>query len=115
MAAHVAAFFAAPEHLAVIRVLQRSAACNGRTCPRVTAAQEPLAGRTFVVTGTLDSMTREQAQEALTARGAKVAASVSKKTSYLVAGREAGSKLAKAQELGVPVLDEAALLKLLGS
>ena len=59
-------------------------------------------------------MTREQAQEALSARGAKVAASVSKKTSYLVAGREAGSKLAKAQELGVTVLDEAALLKLLG-
>ena len=113
VAAHVAAFFAAAEHLAVIRVL-RERGVHWPEMPVPDAAQEPLAGRTFVVTGTLDSMTREQAQEALTARGAKVAASVSKKTSYLVAGREAGSKLAKAQELGVPVLDEAALLKLLG-
>ena len=75
---------------------------------------EQYAAKKVVVTGTLDSMTREQAQEALTARGAKVAASVSKKTSYLVAGREAGSKLAKAQALGIEVLDEAALLQLLG-
>ena len=112
VAAHVAAFFAAPEHLAVIRVL-RERGVQWPDMPARESAQESLAGRTFVVTGTLDSMTREQAQEALTARGAKVAASVSKKTSYLVAGREAGSKLAKAQELGVPVLDEAALLKLL--
>jgi DNA ligase (NAD+) len=112
VAAHVAAFFAAPEHLAVIRLL-RERGVQWPEMPAREAAREPLAGRTFVVTGTLDSMTREQAQEALTARGAKVAASVSKKTSYLVAGREAGSKLAKAQELGVPVLDEAALLKLL--
>ncbi len=112
VAAHVAAFFAAPEHLAVIRLL-RERGVQWPEMPAREAAQEPLAGRTFVVTGTLDSMTREQAQEALTARGAKVAASVSKKTSYLVAGREAGSKLAKAQELGVPVLEEAALLKLL--
>ena len=114
VAAHVAAFFAAAEHLAVIRVL-RERGVQWPDMPVPDAAQEPLAGRTFVVTGTLDSMTREQAQEALIARGAKVAASVSKKTSYLVAGREAGSKLAKAQELGVPVLDEAALLKLLGA
>ncbi len=110
----MAAFFAAAEHLAVIRVL-RERGVQWPDMPVPDAAQEPLAGRTFVVTGTLDSMTREQAQEALIARGAKVAASVSKKTSYLVAGREAGSKLAKAQELGVPVLDEAALLKLLGA
>ncbi len=60
-------------------------------------------------------MTREQAQEALTARGAKVTASVSKKTSYIVAGGEAGSKLARAEELGVPVLDEQQFLELLGS
>ena len=114
VAAHVAAFFAAPEHVAVIRTLrQRGVQWPDMQVPE--AAQQPLAGRTFVVTGTLDSMTREQAQEALTARGAKVAASVSKKTSYLVAGREAGSKLAKAQELGVAILDEAALLKLLGA
>ena len=58
-------------------------------------------------------MTREAAQEALTARGAKVSGSVSKKTHYVVAGAEAGSKLSKAQELGVPVIDEAQLLQLL--
>jgi DNA ligase (NAD+) len=115
VAAHVAAFFAAPEHLAVIGKLKE----RGVTWPDLpapdNAAAAPLAGRTFVVTGTLDSMTREQAQEALTARGAKVASSVSKKTSYLVAGREAGSKLAKAQALGVAVLDEAGLLQLLAA
>jgi DNA ligase (NAD+) len=58
-------------------------------------------------------MTREQAEEALSARGARVSGSVSKKTSFLVAGSEAGSKLAKARELGVPVLDEQQLLELL--
>jgi DNA ligase (NAD+) len=77
------------------------------------SAQRPLAGRAFVITGTLAGMTREAAQEALIARGAKVSASVSKKTSFLVAGAEAGSKLARAQELGVPVIDEAELLRLL--
>jgi DNA ligase (NAD+) len=58
-------------------------------------------------------MTREQAQEALSARGAKVSASVSKKTSYVVAGSDAGSKLERARALGVPVLDEQQLLELL--
>ena len=66
-----------------------------------------------MLTGTLESLTREAATEALIARGAKVAASVSKKTSYVVAGAEAGSKLTKAQQLGVPVIDEAQLRKLL--
>ena len=75
----------------------------------------PLAGRTYVITGTLSAMTREQAQEALTALGAKVAGSVSKKTTGVVAGAEAGSKLAKAQQLGVPILDEAQLQQLLQS
>jgi DNA ligase (NAD+) len=74
----------------------------------------PLAGRTFVITGSLAGLTREQAQEALLARGAKVSSSVSKKTSYLVAGNEPGSKLARARELGVTVLDEGQLLRLLG-
>jgi len=77
------------------------------------AAAGALAGRTFVLTGTLTSMTRDEAEEALLARGAKVAGSVSKKTSYVVAGNEAGSKLARARELGVPVLDEEQLRALL--
>ncbi len=112
--AHVAAFFSSADHRAVIAAL-RAHGVTWPDMPAQAAAQQPLAGRTFVVTGTLESMTREQAQEALTARGAKVAASVSKKTSYVVAGREAGSKLAKAQELGIAILDEAALLKLLAA
>ena len=81
--------------------------------PASAAAAGALAGQTFVITGTLAGMTREQVQEALVARGAKVSASVSKKTSYLIAGSDAGSKLAKANELGVPVLDEQELMDLL--
>ncbi len=73
----------------------------------------PLEGRTVVLTGTLESMTRDEASELLVALGAKVAGSVSKKTHYLVAGADAGSKLAKARELGVPVLDEQGLQQLL--
>jgi DNA ligase (NAD+) len=80
----------------------------------VTAAAElPLNGRTFVITGTLAGLQREAAEDALRALGAKVSGSVSKKTSYLVVGADAGSKLAKAQSLGVPILDEAALEEIL--
>jgi DNA ligase (NAD+) len=106
VAAHVAAFFASEDHVNVIKALRR----KGVKWPEVARAPAgtsvPLAGRTFVLTGTLESMTREEAEEALTARGAKVSASVSKKTSFVVAGAEAGSKLARARELGVRVLDE---------
>jgi DNA ligase (NAD+) len=72
-----------------------------------------LAGKTVVLTGTLPTLTREAAKEMLEAAGAKVAGSVSKKTDYVVAGADAGSKLAKAEELGVPVLDEEGMRKLL--
>ncbi len=73
----------------------------------------PLAGKTFVITGTLPTLGRDEAKDLLESAGAKVAGSVSKKTSYVVAGAEAGSKLAKALELGVPVIDETALMELL--
>ncbi len=73
----------------------------------------PLAGLTFVITGTLSGLQREPAEEALRTLGAKVSGSVSKKTSFLVVGADAGSKLAKAQSLGVRILDEAALQKIL--
>ena len=73
----------------------------------------PLAGKTFVLTGTMPTLTRDEAKDRLEAAGAKVAGSVSKKTDYVVAGEEAGSKLEKAQQLGIAVLDEAGMLALL--
>ena len=72
-----------------------------------------VAGKTFVLTGTFPTMTRDEAKDLLEKAGAKVAGSVSKKTDYVVAGSDAGSKLTKAEELGVPVIDEAAMMNLL--
>jgi DNA ligase (NAD+) len=74
--------------------------------PRTLAAEGPLTGKTVVVTGTLAGFSRPEAEAAIRAAGGKPGGSVSRKTDYLVAGESAGSKLAKAQELGVPVLDE---------
>jgi len=73
----------------------------------------PLAGKTYVVTGTLDSMGRSEAREKLVALGAKVAGSVSRKTDCVIAGPGAGSKLTKAEELDIPVIDEQGFLSLL--
>ncbi|HTG40811.1 MAG TPA: NAD-dependent DNA ligase LigA [Methylomirabilota bacterium] len=82
--------------------------------PRAVAAAGPLTGKSVVVTGTLEGFSRQEAEEAIRAAGGKPAGSVSKKTDYLVAGESAGTKLAKAQELGVTVLDEDAFRELLG-
>ena len=85
--------------------------------PIVVNADEidsPFAGKTIVLTGSLSLMSRDDAKARLVALGAKVAGSVSKKTDLVIAGEAAGSKLAKAQELGIDVIDEAEMLRLLG-
>ena len=76
--------------------------------------EDTLAGLTFVLTGTLPTMSRDVASDLIKKHGGKVSGSVSKKTSYVVAGEEAGSKLTKAKELGVSIIDEAGLLAMLG-
>jgi DNA ligase (NAD+) len=106
-------FFAEPHNRVVIDQL-RAAGVHWEESdglPRV--APGPLAGKTVVLTGTLPTLGREDARALLEAAGAKVAGSVSKKTDYVVAGADAGSKLAKAEELGVPVLDEDGMQSLL--
>jgi DNA ligase (NAD+) len=80
---------------------------------RVRGGNGKLAGKTFVLTGTLPNLTREQASELIIQAGGKVSASVSKKTDYVVAGSEAGSKLTKAEQLGIAIVDEAGLHRLL--
>ena len=112
IAAHVHAFFAAPANRAVIDRLIAA----GVSWPEHAPAERsslPLDGVSVVLTGALTGMTREAATEALQALGAKVSGAVSKRTRYLVAGAEAGSKLARARELGVTVLDETGLQSLL--
>lgn len=84
------------------------------TRPQGRIEQGPLAGKTVVVTGTLEKFSRQQIEDKLKSLGAKPAGSVSKKTDYLIAGESAGSKLAKASELGAKVLSEAEFLALIG-
>ncbi|MDE2607952.1 MAG: NAD-dependent DNA ligase LigA, partial [Burkholderiales bacterium] len=113
VAQSIANFFAEPHNVEVIEQLRAAGVSWPESEPQRAVAVSPLAGKTFVLTGTLPTLSREQAKERLEAAGAKVAGSVSKKTDYVVAGAEAGSKLAKAEELGVPVLDEDGMLALL--
>jgi DNA ligase (NAD+) len=114
VAKQVAAYFRDADNAAVVDRLIAA----GITWPHSAAAGaggDAQRDKTFVLTGTLESLTREQAAEAIQQRGGKVSGSVSKKTDYVVAGAEAGSKLKKAQQLGIEILDEAAFLKLLKS
>jgi DNA ligase (NAD+) len=107
-------FFQSELAKSVVERLARS----GVEYPRIDVKERaalPLAGLTIVITGTLAGLQREAAEDALRALGAKVSGSVSKKTSFLVVGADAGSKLAKAQSLGVRILDEAGLEQILKS
>ena len=110
IAASIREFFLEPSNTALVNRLRAAGLqFTGKKKERGTK----LAGKTFVLTGTLARHTRDQAKQLLEAAGAKVSGSVSKKTDYVVAGEEAGSKLDKAQELGVAVIDEAAMEELL--
>ena len=112
VAGHIHSFFDQPHNQETLQAL-RDAGVSWQEEQVVPAEAKPLAGETWVLTGTLSQMTRDQAKEKLEKLGAKVAGSVSKKTACVVAGEAAGSKLAKAEQLGVPVLDEDGLLALL--
>lgn len=109
VASRIAHFFAQPHNREVIDALRANGVHWTEGAPQ-RASEGPLAGKTVVLTGGLESMSRDEAGAKLEALGAKVSGSVSKKTSFVVAGEAAGSKLAKAQELGVDVWDEARLL-----
>ena len=113
VARSIAAFFAEPHNREVVEQLRAAGVRWSESAGRA-AAGGPLAGATVVLTGTLPGMTREQAAERILAAGGRVAGSVSKKTSFVVAGADAGGKLDKARALGVRVIDEAQLRRLLG-
>jgi DNA ligase (NAD+) len=116
VAASIARYFGTPETAAVLADLVDAgvvAEPPARRMPPGSGAGGPLAGKTVVVTGTLTGFDRPGAEEAIRAAGGKASGSVSRNTSYVVAGENAGSKLAKAQELGVPVLDEEAFRRVL--
>jgi DNA ligase (NAD+) len=114
IAQSVTEFFSVSDNMAVIDRLRASGVMLEQETPAKVAPQT-LAGLTFVLTGTLENFKRKEAGDALKALGAKVSGSVSKRTSYVIAGAAAGSKLTKAEQLGVPVLDEAALAEILST
>ena len=107
---YILEYFANPDHLALC---ERLRSLGVETAAKKEKASAILEGLTFVITGTLPSMTRDEATEKIKQNGGKVSSSVSKKTSYVLAGEEAGSKLTKAKDLGVPIIDEAGLLSML--
>lgn len=113
MALAILGHFNEPRNRTIVAELSALGVQPRSLAPAATSAV--LAGQTFVLTGTLPTLTREQAAEMIEAAGGKVSSSVSKRTHYVVAGEEAGSKLTRAQSLGVAVIDEAALRGLLGA
>jgi DNA ligase (NAD+) len=114
IAQSVFAWFADERNQQLIERLRRAGVNFKSSLPQTTTSTGRFSGKTFVLTGTLPSMKREEAATKIEALGGKVAGSVSKKTHYVVAGDDAGSKLDKARQLGVMVLDEKEFLKLCG-
>lgn len=112
VANHIAAFFQQPHNLEIIEALL-AAGVHWQEQAAVDRDALPLAGKTYVLTGTLTQMTRDEAKQYLQNLGAKVSGSVSKKSDAVIAGEKAGSKLGKAESLGVPVLDEDAFIEFL--
>ncbi|MCH9693742.1 MAG: NAD-dependent DNA ligase LigA [Gammaproteobacteria bacterium] len=113
VAARIRSFFDEQHNIDVISTLRELGVSWPESEPLAPSDDGPLSGKTFVITGTLPSMTRDEAKERIQLAGGKVTGSVSGKTDYLLAGEKAGSKLTKAEKLGVEVLDEAALLSLI--
>jgi DNA ligase (NAD+) len=114
MADDIHAFFHEPHNRKVIAALRKAGVHWPAIAAKPRAAQS-LAGKTFVLTGTLQSMTRDEAKERIQSLGGKVIGSVSKKTDYVIVGADPGSKADKARELGVALLDEATFANMLGS
>jgi DNA ligase (NAD+) len=112
VAASIAQFFRQAHNREVVEQL-RAAGITWKEGEPAAVVTSAIAGKIFVLTGTLPTLAREDAKEMIEAQGGKVSGSVSKKTDYVVAGAEPGSKLAKAEELGVKVIDEQALKTLL--
>lgn len=115
IAAAIVDWFSRPANRLVFTKLRAAGVWPVEKKAAIAPIAKPLAGLSFVVTGTLPTFSREEVKDFIETRGGKVTDSVSKKTSYLVVGDNAGSKLDKAQELGIPILEEAALRKLAGS
>ena len=113
VAKSIAQFFAEPHNLTVIEMLRASGVSWPEGLPDAPARPSTVRGKIFVLTGTLPNLSRDQAKEKIEALGGKVSGSVSKKTDYVVAGNDPGSKYIKAQTFGVKILDEAGLLALL--
>ncbi len=114
MAEAILEYFNQPRHRQLLAELAQLGVAPTAPVKKTVATTGPLAGKSVVLTGTLPTLTREQASEMVLAAGGKVSGSVSKKTDFVLAGDEAGSKLEKARTLGVTVIDQAEFLRLIG-
>ena len=115
VASRIRAFFQEKHNLEVVTRLQDSGVYWPESDPVVLSEDGPLAGKTFVITGTLADMTRDQAKKFIQSAGGRVTGSISRKTDYLITGEKAGSKLTKARKLDVAIIDTDELLSLIAN